>query len=145
MDVKTVLINSTAISYEDFGDEVIVVYLETGLYFSLNQSGTQIWRFLEEGISLDELISKIPQVFRDPPLGFASDVKTFLDHLHEYQLIIMKDSLSDELATNLTTTETTKIVYEAPKLECYADMQHLLVLDPIHEVGEDGWPIVTKN
>ena len=29
--------------------------------------------------------------------------------------------------------------YEAPVLECYTDMQELLLLDPIHEVEETNW------
>ena len=30
--------------------------------------------------------------------------------------------------------------YAAPKLSTYTDMQELLLLDPIHEVDESGWP-----
>jgi hypothetical protein len=32
--------------------------------------------------------------------------------------------------------------FVAPTLEKYMDMQALLVLDPIHEVDETGWPSV---
>jgi hypothetical protein len=30
--------------------------------------------------------------------------------------------------------------WEAPKLTVYEDMQDLLLLDPIHDVDETGWP-----
>ena len=30
--------------------------------------------------------------------------------------------------------------YESPQLEQYSDMSELLLLDPIHEVDEQGWP-----
>ena len=31
-------------------------------------------------------------------------------------------------------------VFEAPRLEKYTDMQDLVLLDPVHEVDEQGWP-----
>jgi len=30
--------------------------------------------------------------------------------------------------------------FEKPKLQKFTDMQDLLLLDPIHEVDEAGWP-----
>ena len=30
--------------------------------------------------------------------------------------------------------------YTAPKLATYSDLQDLLLLDPIHDVDETGWP-----
>ena len=33
-----------------------------------------------------------------------------------------------------------KIPFEEPKLEKYSDMEDLLLLDPIHDVEDEGWP-----
>ena len=30
--------------------------------------------------------------------------------------------------------------FSAPTLEAYRDLQSLFLLDPVHEVGEEGWP-----
>jgi hypothetical protein len=30
--------------------------------------------------------------------------------------------------------------FEPPTLEHYTDMEYFLLLDPIHEVDESGWP-----
>jgi hypothetical protein len=30
--------------------------------------------------------------------------------------------------------------WSAPTLEVFTDMQDLLLFDPIHEVGPEGWP-----
>ncbi len=32
------------------------------------------------------------------------------------------------------------VPYAPPALETYTDMQELLLLDPIHDVDETGWP-----
>ena len=31
--------------------------------------------------------------------------------------------------------------YEKPVFQKYDDMQALLLIDPIHEVDDDGWPV----
>jgi hypothetical protein len=36
----------------------------------------------------------------------------------------------------------TRAPYAAPTLQKHTDMQDLLLLDPIHEVDETGWPSV---
>jgi hypothetical protein len=33
------------------------------------------------------------------------------------------------------------LVYAKPELQVYSDMKDLLLLDPIHDVSEEGWPI----
>jgi len=35
--------------------------------------------------------------------------------------------------------------YKAPELDTYEDMQDLILLDPIHEVDESGWPNVADE
>ena len=38
-----------------------------------------------------------------------------------------------------------KMRFEAPALQVYTDMEDLLLLDPIHEVDEMGWPSAKQN
>ena len=33
-----------------------------------------------------------------------------------------------------------RLWFEAPSLEKYTDMQDLVLLDPVHEVDQTGWP-----
>jgi hypothetical protein len=33
-----------------------------------------------------------------------------------------------------------RIPFQAPALEKHSDMQDLILLDPVHEVGPRGWP-----
>jgi hypothetical protein len=35
--------------------------------------------------------------------------------------------------------------FEPPVLEKFTDMQDLILLDPVHEVDERGWPHVPRN
>ena len=35
--------------------------------------------------------------------------------------------------------------FVAPQLHKYTDMQELLLLDPIHDVDQEGWPATTES
>jgi hypothetical protein len=35
--------------------------------------------------------------------------------------------------------------YQAPTIERFDDLEELLVLDPIHEVDEAGWPVTRAD
>jgi len=37
------------------------------------------------------------------------------------------------------------IAYAPPVLETFSDMQDLLLLDPIHEVDDAGWPMAPRQ
>ena len=39
----------------------------------------------------------------------------------------------------------TDATFEAPKLSKYTDMEQLLLLDPVHDVDETGWPNAPDN
>jgi hypothetical protein len=41
--------------------------------------------------------------------------------------------------------QTEKKHFVAPCLHKYTDMQELLLIDPIHDVDDYGWPIIKKE
>jgi hypothetical protein len=71
-------------------------------------------------------------------------VQKFIDELQQEGLIVVKEKEESRGAIDLKTeskAEGKKPDFEAPVLNRYTDMQDLLLLDPIHEVDETGWPI----
>jgi hypothetical protein len=71
-------------------------------------------------------------------------VEAFIETLRRESLIV---PLEGEPAKSAAVPEQEASVSEKrpdfipPKLRKYTDMQDLLLLDPIHEVDEQGWPI----
>jgi len=53
---KTYRIDRTRIVFEQFEDETVLVNTETGYYYSLSPSGSDILRLLEEGCPAGDLI-----------------------------------------------------------------------------------------
>jgi hypothetical protein len=67
-------------------------------------------------------------------------VGLFLAQLHEHGLVNSAPvTPGDPGAVTPVAAATTP--YLAPVLNAYSDMKDLLLLDPIHDVAEEGWPI----
>ena len=58
-------VNDPAVIYEEFGDEIVAVNLDTGIYYSLRGSAYEIWLILKTDASteevLDALLAKYPK------------------------------------------------------------------------------------
>lgn len=122
---------NSGIIHELLNDEVIIANLDTGVYYSIRGSGVQIWQLLLEG----HLPSSIESLFlekyaKTPPLS------PFIDRLVEENLLIAIEENAAASFPSLSWPST----FELPLLERYDEMKNLLMLDPIHEVDEEGWP-----
>jgi hypothetical protein len=61
--------------------------------------------------------------------------------LHRENLIVPCDGTDQrpEPATN-GDRATPRRRFQAPRFEKHTDMQDLILLDPVHEVADTGWP-----
>lgn len=138
---EAVRINAPNVVSEVFGHEVVVVNLESGCYFSLLGSAPTIWKALERGaIRIDQLIETMIQAYDCNNKECRSEIAGFLNQLLEQQLIVLADpaevrNTSDSLST------AGRSLFEPPVLEVFTDLQDILLLDPIHDVDDAGWPV----
>lgn len=85
------LINADAVS-RLFGDEVVVVHLQTNRIYSLNRTGAKLWALLADGHNRDTLIARLAEEFDVPPDVLARDVDAILTSLREERLIQESDA-----------------------------------------------------
>jgi hypothetical protein len=141
--------NTSRITYEIIEGEVIIVDLESGVYFSINPLGSVIFNWLVEGAKLDDIVSTVEQHFKDTNTDIAQAVNSFIGALLRDEIIVCGEKTRDDdtvagikpLLDGLSDYGS----FEPLLLEKYTDMQDLLLLDPIHEVNEDGWPFTQKD
>lgn len=132
--------NTPTIVYDEFAEEVIIVHLHTGHYFSIDAMGFHIWRGLQAGRSEDEISAQLTEWLTDPPLDLPKQVQQFILNLLQADLIRVEPP-SPELIPNVSWGSPPKeMPFQPPQLHQYDDMQNLLLLDPIHEVDPSGWP-----
>lgn len=143
MQEKFFQINSPQVIREFFDDEAVIVNLELGIYYSLDSIGAIVWGLIEQGASNTQIVEKLSQMFKQPPNNMEKDIEEFIDLLLKEELIAATDNAS--LTSFDSINIDNKLTYSKPTLNKYTDMQELLLLDPIHEVDEEGWPNIKSK
>lgn len=76
------------IVFTDFeAGEAILVDLNTTKYYQLNETGALIWRELEKGSSIDEIVSEIQTVYDVSREHALASVKKLLLNLESNKLV----------------------------------------------------------
>ena len=136
-------INSPTIIHEIIEGEAVIINMEMGHYYSIDQTGARIWELVDKRASTAEIIESITQCYAGNQKTIQSSVLDFLAKLQRENLIVPASKETDDQAFSgnvLTPAERPPFIQ--PELHKYTDMQDLLLLDPIHEVDETGWPNV---
>jgi hypothetical protein len=132
-------VNQRQAIHETFDDEVVIVNLESGSYYSLDHVGATIWHWLEQGAHVSAIQQNIAARYQGDPAEIQGSVQKFLDELLKESLVLAHDAPDSERDSS-SEIAGEKVAFVAPVLNKYTDMEELLLLDPIHEVDELGWP-----
>ncbi|MCI0492230.1 MAG: PqqD family protein [Planctomycetes bacterium] len=116
--------------------EFILVHFESGRYYSVRGVGADICQLLSSGCTFAETIRRIAEHFRLPESQLAPEIRQFVDGLVNERVLVPAGvtTQSDRPVVLAATT------YESPRFEKFDDMADQLLLDPIHEIDETGWP-----
>ncbi len=130
-----VRINTSRITHQKIEDEVVIIDLENGSYYSLRSFAAAIWDHVEAGRTRAGILDAVRTAYpRDE--GAVQVTDSFLDQLLEEQLV-----LDEEPPGSSGPDGELPPVFRAPVLEKFTDMQELIMLDVIHEVdSRRGWP-----
>ncbi len=130
------MIHAPNIVHETLEGETIVIHLETGSYYSLTGSGAEIWDLVAQGPSLEQICAALARRHGRPESEISEAVESFLADLAGEGLITPSEPSSNGLAEGSDGQRP----WEPPKLERFDDMRDFLLVDPIHEVDQTGWP-----
>jgi hypothetical protein len=127
------------VSHDRLQDEVIVINVANGSYYSGSGSAADVWTLLTQGASLDEAARLLAKAFDAPEETIRGDVETCAVFLVERGLLQTIDAPAPE--TEVILPNGTRTAWRSPEFDEYTDMWELIKLDPIHEVEEAGWPV----
>ncbi|WP_157558081.1 hypothetical protein [Niabella aurantiaca] len=119
-----------------FDGEYIIANLDTGLYYSVQGLAVSLLNalpFEDEKTLFRFFCEALPQHAGAIEHGLAPVFQQLLD-----EDIIRKAEGTGVVAGELPDAP---VAYEPPVFNRYADMQDLLLLDPIHDVDEEGWAV----
>ncbi|WP_201352027.1 PqqD family protein [Hydrogenimonas urashimensis] len=129
---------------EIFEDEIIVINFDNGDYFSLRKSAIDIWKGIKEGQSVGSILENLQDKYE----AEAEEIRNSIDEMIG---TFLKENLISEADASTQKKETSdqktggKVPFQPPVFEKFTDMNDLLVLDPVHDVDESGWPHVNPN
>lgn len=92
MELDTVLVPNGDFVFREVGDETILVPVRAGVseldsLFTINEVGAVVWKGIEAGSTVREVVATVQTEFEIEPATAQSDVLEFLEVLIERDLI----------------------------------------------------------
>lgn len=124
-------VNTPGVAAEDLDEEIVVVDFQSGRYFSMRSTAAQIWRLIDGGCNVDEMVGH----FDGDEGEIRPALHDFVGRLIEHGLIVESGP-----GSKTPTAPASRGRFEPPILEEFDEMKEMLLYDPIHDVDETGWP-----
>ena len=139
-------VNRPKVIHEILDGELVMINLETGNYYTMDGVGADIWAMVEAGQSVGRIISALAGRYQALPEQMQQEVNRFIAELEDEGLIIRNETLHKKKTSDdppiivQSQADGKQKEFSRPILTKYTDMKDLLLLDPIHEVDDTGWP-----
>lgn len=141
MDPNAVRIDEARLVHDNLDGEVLVIRNDTGTYYSLAGTAAEVWSFIDAGAPLDTTVATLAERHAADVDAVDADVRALVDRLAAEGLVIVGEAGPTKPLPEPSATGA----WVAPTVEVFEDMQDLLLFDPIHEVGPEGWPQVADR
>lgn len=128
------------VPYQSFDEEIIAINVDLGTYYSLRGAGAELWSWIAKGYDLAAIRRAIGETYLGDPVAIAGECFAFVDKLVESGLVTRGTEGAEQDSVAPAGNGRPKRAFVAPELEVFTDMQDLLLLDPIHDGDESGWP-----
>ena len=142
-------VNEPNIVHETIDGETILLHLGTGNYYSIEWPGTMFWDLLAETGNTEGIKKEFLKTDNENEDKIDEAYSNFIKSLLEEELVVAveNEKVSSLSIDKKTKDEFAKAVSELEKLALnkYSDMKDMLLLDPIHDVDDKGWPEPKKD
>jgi hypothetical protein len=135
-------VNAPSVAGEVIDGEAVIMNLTTGHYFSTQGSGATAWEAISAGASRSEIAAALQCRYAVAADEVVQAVNTFVADLLRHDLVVETPGHDRPggVPPAVAPHEGTLAPFQPPVLHVYTDMDDLLLLDPIHDVDEVGWP-----
>ncbi|MDZ4833406.1 MAG: hypothetical protein SGJ27_06470 [Candidatus Melainabacteria bacterium] len=122
------------IIFEVIGQEIVVISLATGTYFSLKSPASTIFALLESGCHRSDLPAKLNDLYSAPENLNVEQIESFVDQLMSESIMEYCKSNDGKGFDQGTIQSLAVPPYQTPVIDKFEDMQDLFLLDPVHPV-----------
>ncbi len=132
-------IDPRSVVWDILDGEAVMLHRESGDYFSADGTGCLIWQWVAEGRSRTRILDGLAARYATEAGLLAGAVDLFIADLLRHRLV-EEVATGDDPPAEPEAAATEPAAFVPPALNVYSDIRNLLLLDPIHEVTEAGWP-----
>jgi hypothetical protein len=133
--------NTPQLVDETVDGEALIMDMVTGTYYSCAGASAVAWNGLKDGLEVDEVAAMLSSTYGVPEADAQTDVRRLLDELLREGMLVDRDGQApapDEGGPGLGVAAGGH--YGGLSIEKHTDLADLLLLDPVHDVSEAGWP-----
>lgn len=121
-------VNTDSVAAKVIDGEAIIINLETGVYYSLDGTGGEVWSLLEEHHPVDAVVASLAARYGIPEGQCAADVRNLIEQLVAEHLLVPTEASAN--GSPVVEASPASGAYAPPRLNVYRDMGDLLALDP---------------
>jgi hypothetical protein len=136
------VVPTSAVTWDEIGGEIVAINLASGHYHSLRETARDVFVLLDAGATLPDIATRLAPA-PDDVFRVGADLERFVADLLAAGLAQPAGDGavgSTEPTVELDALVTGDRAYAAPVLETFTDLEDLMLLDPVHDVDEQGWP-----
>jgi len=117
-------INEPTVVADTIDGLAVIIHLENGAYYSGEGASGEAWTAITAGATVEELASAFGTS--------TDDIAAFVGQLQAESLVRSRTSPAAAWAVSAA--------FAPLALERFNDLEDLLLLDPVHDVSNEGWP-----
>jgi hypothetical protein len=140
------VVNTPSVIHDTIDGVSVVINLATGRYYGLQNTATEIWSLVGAGMPPEDIVQIMRDRYSAADVDMRQIVQRFLEQLLQESLVRIDETgvtterpLPDAVVG--LSIAAPRAHFAVPMLDVYRDLEDILLLDPIHEVGEEGWPV----
>ena len=137
-------VNAPLVASQTIDGEAVLIHFETGCYYSAGRMGAEILSLAEQKKPVRQIAGVLAARYAGAPEAIEEAVTGFVVSLYGEGLVVTESGVREGGGDSVgsgTVGAGTKAPFEPPVLQKFTDLEDLLLLDPIHDADEAGWPV----
>lgn len=142
-ELTHLVVPKAAVTWDEIGGEIVAINLANGHYHSLRETARDAFVLFAAGVSVPDVVAALAATGPSAD-EVAADVGRFVTDLVAAGLVVDAGTPGGDTPVGDGPDVATRFdgsrAYGAPMLETYTDLEDLMLLDPVHDVDDRGWP-----
>jgi hypothetical protein len=132
-------VNEPMVISETIDGETVIINLVKGRYYHLKHSGAAVWSGIQQPSRMADIAQMIHARFDVGEADVEIEIGGLIDRLVEEDLV-RPAARAVASGAAVPPVGLTLVPFSRPTLQKFTDLEAMLLLDPVHDVDDEGWP-----